>query len=104
MRDQTQDCVFSIFDLHDCWHLLSAVALALFTMFLLDIRVNSWARKAGIQVIAELPADRYMPVSDLDTSVDELRDLKVRITRTTSTTSCNSDLEAASFSEGMLKP
>ncbi|CAE7403131.1 SIDT2 [Symbiodinium natans] len=66
-HDANQDCVFSIFDLHDCWHLLSAVALALFSMFILDIRVNSWARNSGIQVIAEQPADHYSRVlSELD--------------------------------------
>ena len=38
---------------HDYWHFLSAVALALFAMLLLDIRVNSWARKNGIQILFE---------------------------------------------------
>ena len=38
---------------HDYWHFLSAIALALFAMLLLDIRVNSWARKSGIQILFE---------------------------------------------------
>ena len=45
-HDVNQGCVFDIFDLHDVWHVLSAVALALFAMLLLDVRVNSWARKS----------------------------------------------------------
>lgn len=44
-HDVNQSCFFDIFDLHDVWHVLSAVALALFAMMLLDVRVNSWARK-----------------------------------------------------------
>ena len=54
-REDNQDCVFSIFDLHDLWHFLSATALALFAMLLLDVRVNSWARKMGIEVLFERP-------------------------------------------------
>lgn len=45
-HDVNQHCVFDIFDLHDVWHVLSAIALALFAMLLLDVRVNSWARKS----------------------------------------------------------
>ena len=52
-HDANQACVFSIFDLHDVWHFLSAIALALYSMLLLDVRVNSWARKMGIRVLFE---------------------------------------------------
>ena len=54
-RESNQDCVFSIFDKHDLWHFLSALALALFAMLLLDVRVNSWARSMGIEVLFERP-------------------------------------------------
>eukprot|EP00438_Fugacium_kawagutii_P004597 Skav228988 [mRNA] locus=scaffold127:93884:96749:+ [translate_table: standard] len=52
-HDANQDCVFSIFDLHDVWHFLSAIALTLFAMLLLDVRVNAWARKMGIRILFE---------------------------------------------------
>ncbi|CAK8991154.1 SID1 transmembrane family member 1 [Durusdinium trenchii] len=52
-HDVNQECVFGIFDLHDVWHLLSALALSLFAMLLLDVRVNSWARRLGIRILFE---------------------------------------------------
>lgn len=54
-HDANAPCVFAIFDLHDVWHFLSSIALALFAMLLLDIRVNSWARRMGIQLLFEQP-------------------------------------------------
>jgi len=69
-HDINQNCVFNIFDLHDYWHFLSAVALALFAMLLLDIRVNSWARKNGIQILFEQPVD-YSSASDSDPESSE---------------------------------
>lgn len=65
-HDVNQGCVFDIFDLHDVWHVLSAVALALFAMLLLDVRVNSWARKRGLQILFE-----EMPVDMSDSEGDE---------------------------------
>lgn len=65
-HDVNQGCVFDIFDLHDVWHVLSAVALALFAMLLLDVRVNSWARKRGLQILFE-----EMPVDMSDSDGDE---------------------------------
>merc|ERR1712087_412629 len=35
-----KDCVFSIYDLHDVWHMLSAIGLALVGMLLLDVKVK----------------------------------------------------------------
>ena len=107
-----QDCLFSIFDLHDCWHLLSAVALALFSTYLLDIRIDSWARESGIQVVGELASDGYapvpLPVSEFET-VEHLGELTVDIAKSSASkssvsTSYNGDLEAMDLSEGMLKP
>ena len=51
---------------HDCWHFLSAIALALFAMLLLDIRVHSWARKSGIQILFEQQLDCWGSDSDSD--------------------------------------
>ncbi|CAE7895702.1 petA [Symbiodinium microadriaticum] len=104
-----KDCLFSIFDLHDCWHLLSAVALALFSTYLLDIRIDSWARQSGIQVVGELPSHGYAPVPDLETSEEQAGELKVDIAKSSASkssvsTSYNGDLEAMDLSEGMLKP
>mmetsp|Transcript_45490 Transcript_45490/g.101660 ORF Transcript_45490/g.101660 Transcript_45490/m.101660 type:complete len:580 (+) Transcript_45490:207-1946(+) len=52
-HDVNQDCVWGIFDLHDWWHFLSAIGLALMAMLLLDVRVNSWARKTGVSILFE---------------------------------------------------
>lgn len=68
-HDANQDCIFSIFDLHDVWHFLSAIALALFAMLLLDVRVNSWARKMGIRVLFE-----HLPGSEDSERSDESED------------------------------
>ena len=71
-HDANQDCVFSIFDLHDVWHFLSAIALALFAMLLLDVRVNSWARKIGIRILFEhVPPGKDSDSSDPSNSEDE---------------------------------
>jgi len=61
--DSNKGCAISVFDFHDLWHTFSAVALALFAMMLLDIKVHSWARKHGVRVMREEPWDEYDSVS-----------------------------------------
>ena len=48
---------------------MSAIALALFAMLLLDVRVNSWARKMGIRVLFE-----HLPGSEDSERSDESED------------------------------
>ena len=68
-HDINQDCVFYIFDLHDVWHLLSALALSLFAMLLLDVRVNSWARRLGVHILFEDSTTQWVTSdSDKDSS------------------------------------
>ena len=74
-HDANQACVCSIFDLHDVWHFLSAIALALYSMLLLDVRVNSWARKMGIRVLFEqLPGGDEGQVCRSDSEDEEDED------------------------------
>eukprot|EP00928_Gymnodinium_smaydae_P020652 TRINITY_DN17989_c0_g2_i1.p1 TRINITY_DN17989_c0_g2~~TRINITY_DN17989_c0_g2_i1.p1 ORF type:complete len:826 (-),score=109.04 TRINITY_DN17989_c0_g2_i1:237-2714(-) len=52
-REANQACVVSIFDLHDVWHLLGAVGLAMFGMMLLDVKIHTFARMNSLGVIDE---------------------------------------------------
>jgi len=45
-RDMNGPCVFlGFFDNHDVWHLMSAIALSVWVLFLLDIRIRIWKRQ-----------------------------------------------------------
>mmetsp|Transcript_35784 Transcript_35784/g.82600 ORF Transcript_35784/g.82600 Transcript_35784/m.82600 type:complete len:909 (+) Transcript_35784:88-2814(+) len=70
-HDANQECVHGIFDLHDCWHFLSAIALALFAMLMLDIRVHSWARATGIPILFEATGDLSLSKSSSQVTADE---------------------------------
>lgn len=48
-----QACVVSIFDLHDIWHGLGAIGLALTAKLLLDVRMHTFARTSTISVHSE---------------------------------------------------
>jgi len=44
-HNKNSECKFlGTFDFHDCWHVLSAIALALWTILLLDFRISTWRR------------------------------------------------------------
>lgn len=45
-RDLNRGCVFlDAFDAHDVWHMLSAIAVSLWILLLLDVRVRVWKRQ-----------------------------------------------------------
>eukprot|EP00928_Gymnodinium_smaydae_P033695 TRINITY_DN24068_c0_g4_i1.p2 TRINITY_DN24068_c0_g4~~TRINITY_DN24068_c0_g4_i1.p2 ORF type:complete len:133 (-),score=34.52 TRINITY_DN24068_c0_g4_i1:138-536(-) len=64
------ECVVSIFDLHDVWHLLSAIGLAMFAMMLLDVKVHTFARINRLDVLTELDAG-LMDALDETTAEDD---------------------------------
>merc|ERR1712048_147720 len=71
-HDVNQNCIFSVFDLHDLWHFLSGMSIALFAMVLLDVRVHVWARKSGVKLMYERLVletdDDYLSVTESEDS------------------------------------
>merc|ERR1712196_364131 len=44
-RNKNQACaLLNFFDTHDTWHMVSAIALALWTLVLLEIRLRIWKK------------------------------------------------------------
>lgn len=49
-RDMNGKCtLFGFFDNHDIWHVLSAIALAVWVLLLLDIRIRIWKHHRQIE-------------------------------------------------------
>jgi len=48
-HSSNQDCYIGIFDLHDIWHTLSAIGLALAAKILIDVKMHCYARTSSVQ-------------------------------------------------------
>jgi len=52
-HESNRACVVGIFDLHDIWHALSAIGLALLAMALLDVKVSIFARECDLALSSD---------------------------------------------------